>query len=126
MYSSKEYSLAKLHELCLASLNSSKALDIESIDVHPYSSITDMMLVCTGTSNRHVSAIANRLVEYLAKHEIHGVQTSGEQEGKWVVVDVGMIIVHVMQESERQRYQLENLYKCMAAGRTENEGLDAS
>lgn len=75
-----------------------------------------MMVIATGTSNRHVCAVADRLVEYLAKHDIHGVAMSGEQEGKWVIVDVGSVMVHVMQESERQRYQLENLYKCMAQG----------
>ena len=90
------------------------------------SSITDVMIITTGTSNRHVSAMADRLIEYLAKHDIHGVQMSGEQEGKWVVIDVGSVMVHVMQESERQRYQLENLYKCLAAGLTEEEGLSAS
>lgn len=79
------------------------------------------MVIATGTSNRHVSAIADRLVEYLAKHDIHGVQTSGEQEGKWVIVDVGNVMVHVMQESERQRYQLETLYKCISAGIDESD-----
>ncbi|HIX57578.1 MAG TPA: ribosome silencing factor [Candidatus Anaerobiospirillum pullistercoris] len=112
--------------MCLASLDSSKALDIVTIDVHEHSSITDVMIITTGTSNRHVSAMADRLIEYLAKHDIHGVQMSGEQEGKWVVIDVGSVMVHVMQESERQRYQLENLYKCLAAGLTEEEGLSAS
>lgn len=81
------------------------------------------MMIATGTSNRHVSAIAERLVDYLAKHEIHGVQISGEQEGKWVIVDVGTVMVHVMQESERQRYQLETLYKCIAAGLDESEAV---
>lgn len=126
MYSTRDYSTDELKELCLASLDSSKALDVLSIDVHQHSSITDLMIICTGTSNRHVSAMADRLVEYLARHDIHGVQMSGEQEGKWVVIDVGNVMVHVMQESERQRYQLENLYKCMAAGLSEDEALSAS
>ncbi len=111
MYSSKDYSTAQLKELCLNSLDSSKALDVVSIDVHEHSSLTDEMIICTGTSNRHVSAMADRLIEYLAKHDIHGVSLSGEQEGKWVIVDVGTVMVHLMQESERLRYQLENLYR---------------
>ncbi len=126
MYSPKDYSTAELKALCLTSLDSSKALDVVCIDVHEHSSITDEMIITTGTSNRHVSAMAERLVEYLAKHDIHGVQTSGEQEGKWVIVDVGRVIVHLMQESERERYQLDNLYKCMAAGLTEDEAFAAS
>lgn len=123
MYSSVPYTTAQIHDLCVASLDSSKAQDLTSIDLNHNSSITDEMMIATGTSNRHVSAIADRLVDYLAKHEIHGVQISGEQEGKWVVVDVGTVMVHVMQESERQRYQLENLYKCIAAGLDESEAL---
>lgn len=123
MYSSVPYTTTQIHDLCVASLDSSKAQDLTTIDLNHNSSIADAMVIATGTSNRHVSAIAERLVDYLAKHDIHGVQISGEQEGKWVVIDVGTIMVHVMQESERQRYQLENLYKCIAAGLDENEAV---
>ncbi|MCK0527181.1 MULTISPECIES: ribosome silencing factor [unclassified Anaerobiospirillum] len=121
MYSSKDYTTEQLLELALASLDSSKAQDTVHIDVHEHCSIADVMVITTGTSNRHVSAMADRLVEYLAKHDIHGVSVSGEQEGKWVIVDIDTVMVHILQESERQRYQLENLYKCMAAGLTEDE-----
>ena len=121
MISSKDYTTQELLALVEASLDSSKANDTVSIDVHEHCSITDVMVITTGTSNRHVSAMADRLVEYLAKHDIHGVAVSGEQEGKWVIVDVGLVMVHIMQESDRQRYQLENLYKCMAAGLTEDQ-----
>lgn len=123
MYSSVPYTTTQIYDLCVASLDSSKAQDLITIDLNHNSSIADAMVIATGTSNRHVSAIAERLVDYLAKHEIHGVQMSGEQEGKWVVIDVGTIMVHVMQESERQRYQLENLYKCIAAGMDESEAV---
>lgn len=121
MYSSKNYSTQEIKDLCLASLDSSKALNIFSIDVHKHSSITDEMVITTGTSTRHVSAVADRLVEYLLKHDIHGVEVSGQQEGKWVIVDVGVVMVHIMLEVERARYQLENLYRCMAAGMSEEE-----
>lgn len=123
MYSSVPYTTTQIYDLCVASLDSSKAQDLITIDLNHNSSIADAMVIATGTSNRHVSAIAERLVDYLAKHDIHGVQMSGEQEGKWVVIDVGTIMVHVMQESERQRYQLENLYKCIAAGMDESEAV---
>lgn len=89
--------------------------------MHEHSSITDEMVITTGTSTRHVSAMADRLVEYLLKYDIHGVEVSGQQEGKWVIVDVGVVMVHIMLETERQRYQLENLYRCMAAGISEDE-----
>ena len=109
----------QLQEAAIKSLESSKAVNIVAIDVKANSSITDTMLICSGTSNRHVCAIADRLVEYLAKHGIHGVQVDGTSEGKWVLADIGNVIVHIMQEEARNRYQLENLYRCMAAGISE-------
>ncbi len=110
----------RLKDLCLKSLDSSKALDLDNIEVGANSSITDYMVICTGTSNRHVCAIAERLVEYLAKHGVSRVTVNGEHEGKWVLVDAGSVIVHILQESERARYQLESLYRCMAQGIAEN------
>lgn len=121
MISSKNFTLEELHNLAVSSLDSSKAQDIVHINLNGNSSIAEEMIICTGTSNRHVVAVADRLIEYLAKHDIHGVHISGENEGKWVIVDLGMIMVHIMQESERYRYQLENLYKCIAAGINEDE-----
>lgn len=121
MYSSKDYTVQELLDLTVASLDSSKVQDLKTIDVHEHSSLTDVMVIGTGTSNRHVCAMADRLVEYLARHDIHGVSISGEQEGKWVIVDLGVVMVHLMQESERQRYQLENLYSAIAAGISEDE-----
>ncbi|MDT3663499.1 MAG: ribosome silencing factor [Anaerobiospirillum sp.] len=116
MYSSHDFTTQELLALATASLDSSKVQDLKTIDVHEHSSLTDVMVIGTGTSNRHVCAMADRLVEYLAKHDIHGVAVSGSEEGKWVIVDLGVVMVHLMQESERQRYQLENLYEAMAAG----------
>ncbi|MCI6864403.1 MAG: ribosome silencing factor [Anaerobiospirillum succiniciproducens] len=121
MISSKDYTTEEILDLVMASLDSSKAQEMVSIDVREHCSITDVMVIATGTSNRHVCAVADRLVEHLAKHDIHGVSLSGEQEGKWVIADVGVVMVHVMQESERERYQLENLYQSMAAGLSESE-----
>lgn len=110
-----------VNEVCQKSLESSKALDIVSIEVKEHSSITDIMMIATGTSNRHVCAIADRLVDHLSLHGIHGVRVSGTEEGKWVLVDIGSVIVHIMQEADRERYQLETLYKAVAAGISEWE-----
>lgn len=107
---------SNLQEFCQKSLDSSKASDIVAIDVHQASSITDLMMICTGTSNRHVCAIAEKLVLQLAQSGIRGVAVSGQNEGLWVLVDVGNVIVHIMQESARTRYNLEDLYSCIAAG----------
>ncbi len=105
-----------LNTACMQELENSKAHDIVSIDVSGQSSLADFMVVCSGTSNRHVSAMADRLQKHLAKRGIHGVQISGEREGEWVIVDTGAVIVHILQPEARDRYRLEDLYRCMAAG----------
>lgn len=123
MYSNTTYTLEELRRMCVASLDSSKATDIEVIDLKGNSNIADEMIIATGSSNRHVSGVADRLQLHLAQHDIHGVHMSGYEEGKWVIVDAGSIIVHILQESERQRYRLEDLYKCIAAGISEEDAL---
>lgn len=107
---------AVLVKACLHCLDNLKAQDIVCIDVSAHSSVAEVMIICTGTSNRHVCAIADRMVEALAKAGLHGATVSGEQEGKWVLVDLGSVMVHVMQQESRERYQLEKLYECIAAG----------
>ncbi len=108
-----------LISFCMDSLENLKAHNLVNIDVKKNSSITDYMLICTGTSNRHVCAIADRLVENLSEKGIKGVTVSGENTGEWVVVDTGNVMVHIMQEEVRKRYCLEDLYRCIAAGEEE-------
>lgn len=105
-----------LQAFCHASLDRSKASDIVAIDVRCCSSITDMMMICTGTSSRHVCAIAEHLTERLSASGIRGVTVSGTAEGRWVLVDIGSVIVHIMQPAARELYNLEDLYACLAAG----------
>lgn len=92
-------------------LNDMKALDITEIHVAPLTSIADWMIICTGTSTRHVKAIADKLVEVM-KHQGHqplGVE--GAQEAEWVLVDLNTIIVHVMLSQTRAFYALEKLWQ---------------
>ena len=106
----------ELIEKCILTLEDAKAHDLVNIDVSQNSSITDNMLICTGTSNRHVSAIANRLVDNLYKEGLSGITTSGQSAGEWVIVDVGQVMIHIMQDEVRHRYELDDLYRCMAQG----------
>ncbi len=87
-----------------------KAQDIIAIDVRGKSSITDCMVICTGTSNRHVVSIADHLVQESRAAGMTPMGTDGKEGGDWVVVDLGEIIVHVMQEESRQLYELEKLW----------------
>ncbi len=87
-----------------------KAQDIQLLDVRNKSSITDFMILCTGTSNRHVAAIADHLKQTASNHNFTTYHISGEKEGEWVVVDLGDALVHIMQEDARNLYQLEKLW----------------
>lgn len=88
-----------------------KAEDVVELDVTNKTSVTDYVIVATGTSNRHVKSIANNVVTE-AKHAGHqplGVE--GEQEADWVLVDLGDVIVHIMQGQVREFYDIESLWK---------------
>lgn len=100
----------QLKDLVLDKLEDAKCRDIVTLDVTGKSSITDMMLVCSGNSKRHVNSIAEKVVE-ATKHANHAVLSiEGKETGEWVLVDLGDIIVHVMQDEARDFYQLEKLW----------------
>ncbi|MGB0987956.1 MAG: ribosome silencing factor [Pseudoalteromonas spongiae] len=87
-----------------------KAVDITTLDMTDKSSITDYMVVCSGTSKRHVQSIANNVALEAKAQGIHIIGTEGQQEGEWVLLDLGDVVLHVMQESAREFYQLEKLW----------------
>lgn len=87
-----------------------KALDIKTLDVKGKSSITDYMIICTGTSKRHVASIAEHISSEVKKVGLEPLGMDGEAEGEWVVLDMGSSMLHVMQEEHRELYQLEKLW----------------
>ncbi|BCL68772.1 putative Iojap-related protein [Vibrio nigripulchritudo MADA3029] len=87
-----------------------KAEDIVTLDVQGKSSVTDYMVICTGNSKRHVASIADHVASEAKKAGLEPLGVDGEQEGEWVVVDMGSTMVHVMQEEQRELYQLEKLW----------------
>ncbi|MGO2497694.1 MAG: ribosome silencing factor [Vibrio litoralis] len=87
-----------------------KAENIITLDVKGKSSVTDYMIVCTGTSKRHVASIADNVAKEAKIAGIEALGIDGEEEGEWVVVDMGSVMVHIMQEASRDLYQLEKLW----------------
>ncbi|CAH0538993.1 ribosome silencing factor [Vibrio marisflavi] len=87
-----------------------KAQNITTIDVQGKSSVTDYMVICTGTSKRHVNSIAEHVASEVKKAGMEPIGIDGEAEGEWVVVDMGSSMLHVMQDEQRALYQLEKLW----------------
>ncbi len=100
----------QLTQLVVDALDELKAQDVHVIDVRGKTSITDIMVVATGTSNRHVKSLAENVV---MKAKAAGVRPLGEEgldAGEWALIDLGDVVVHVMQPSIRDFYALEKLW----------------
>ncbi|MYD43893.1 MAG: ribosome silencing factor [Gammaproteobacteria bacterium] len=94
----------------IETLNDLKAQDVRTLDVSQQSSFTDFMVISTGSSTRHVSAIVDAIV-LSAKHRgarVLGVE--GQKAAEWVLIDLGDVVVHVMQRTAREFYDLERLW----------------
>lgn len=100
----------KILKVVANALDDIKAKDIITLNVKGLTSITDVIIVCSGTSTRHVKAIKDRILEYSAKEKIKPLGVEGEQEGEWVLVDLNEVIIHIMMPEIRSFYQLEKLW----------------
>jgi ribosome-associated protein len=89
-----------------------KAERIETLDVHAKTSIADYFVICSGTSDRHVSAIAERVAEKLLEKSVKPLRQEGDRSG-WVLQDYGDVIFHVMLDEQRQFFDLESFWKAM-------------
>ncbi|HJQ63451.1 MAG TPA: ribosome silencing factor [Burkholderiales bacterium] len=100
----------KLVNATVAALEDVKARDIVVLDVKKMTSLFDKVIIASADSSRQSKALSNRVQEKLKGlgATIHGVE--GEQNGEWVLVDLGAVIVHIMQPAARQYYNLEELW----------------
>lgn len=99
-----------LAQVAIAALEDMKAVDIKVIDVMKLTTITDTMIVCTGTSNRHVKSLADNVIQTAKDFGNRPIGIEGIEQGEWVLVDLGGVVVHVMQVQARAFYQLERLW----------------
>nr|WP_026596241.1 ribosome silencing factor [Methylohalobius crimeensis] len=106
----------QLLDWILDALDDLKAKDVATIDVRGKTSVTDYMVVASGTSERHVRALAENVVEKLSEHHMKPLGVEGQHARDWVLVDAGDVIVHVMLPETRAFYQLEKLWQVDAAG----------
>ena len=102
--------LDKLAALIIQTLEDNKATNILTLDVRSLTSVTDYMIIASGTSRKQVTAIAEKLIEKAKKNKVPPYGSEGKQYGEWVLVDLGDIIVHIMHPITRAHYQLEKLW----------------
>jgi ribosome-associated protein len=113
----KANSTPSLPTIVVDALADMKALDIKVLDVRGLTDIADTMIIASGTSDRHVRAVAQRVVEKAkaAGMRPHGVE--GQQDSDWVLIDLSDVIVHVMLPRVRDFYGLEKLWDMTAVKR---------
>ncbi len=99
-----------LLERIKASLDDDKALDIVTIAMDGRSSLADAIVIATGTSSRHVASIADHLARRLKDAGYGTRPVNGAQQGDWVLVDAGDVIVHIFRAEVREYYNLESMW----------------
>lgn len=93
-----------------AAISKSKAEGVVGLDVRGLCSVADFLVICTGRSNRQVMAIGEQVVTYLKKQGRKAFGVEGLEDGRWVLLDYGDVVVHVFYEDVRTFYDLEGLW----------------
>ena len=101
----------KLKEFIVLQLEEIKAKDVKVIELADDNTIADYMVIASGTSSRHVKSIAILLIKALKERNTPPIGIEGEDASEWVLVDCGDVVVHVMQPTTRDYYQLEKLWE---------------
>jgi ribosome-associated protein len=111
----------ELKQIALQALEDLKGLDIAEYDVRGMTTVTDVMIIASGTSDRHVKSLADAVVIACKKAGMAPLGVEGEREGEWVLVDLGDVVVHVMQPRIREFYALEKLWTVTEEKREKSE-----
>ena len=105
-----------LTDLVVDALDDVKARDIVRLDVRDMTTVTDYMVVASGTSNRHVKALVDNVAEKAKQAGHRPIGIEGEEGGEWVLLDLQDTLVHVMLPKVREFYNLEKLWSISPTG----------
>ena len=108
----------QLRDLVISALEDMKAIDIQDVDVAGENPLTDWFVVASGTSTRHVKAMAEKLVLNAKTAGRPPLGIEGERGGEWVLVDLNDVIVHLMLPQTRAFYNLEKLWEASSQQRS--------
>lgn len=110
-----------LRDLVVDTLEDSKGRDLVVLPVAGLTDITDYMIIVSGSSSRHVKSLVDHVVEATkeASHPPQGVE--GRETNEWVLVDLGDVLVHVMQAETRKFYDLERLWQDLPTSDSESK-----
>ena len=109
--------IRKLQKIVVSALEDIKGKDIEVINTTKLTSMFDRVIIASGDSNRQVKSLARNVQEKVREAGAEILSTEGEEGGEWVLVDLGDVVVHVMQPQVRQYYNLEELWQATPAQR---------
>jgi len=100
----------ELREFVIDKIDDLKGRDVQILDVHDKTDVVDYMIICSGSSKTHVRSIAEHVATEAKHAGIPPIGVEGGEQSEWVLVDLGDVVIHVMQDSIRDFYQLEKLW----------------
>lgn len=105
----------QIKQISLAALDELKGQDIVTLEVSELTDMADYMIICTGSSSRHVKSLGRNVAMEVKKQGLMPLGIEGEDGAEWVLVDFGDVVVHVMLEQTREFYALEKLWSLPSA-----------
>ena len=107
-------STQELTTIVVDALENLKGIDITILDVSDKTTVTDNMVICTGTSVRHVKSLGNEVLIKVKEAGYEPLGSEGEAQGDWLLIDLGDVVAHVMTAQTREFYALEKLWSVSA------------
>jgi ribosome-associated protein len=99
-----------LLEIVKVAVDEKKAIDPVILNLQNISNVTDYFLICSGKTAIQVRSIADNIIDKMNNAQLYLPLKEGYQEGRWILLDFGNVVVHIMQEADREFYALENLW----------------